>query len=165
VHKIDVGGVVLDISSDAEARKACQTIHENVARLKPGAQVSGLMVSKQVQKGEEVILGVKRDPSFGAVIMFGLGGTFVELYRDVSFRVAPLNGQISMEMIQEIKAYGLLDGARGRPPKDKGALIEAIQRLSQLAVDCPQIRELDINPLIVLDEGQGCFVADAKIMI
>ncbi len=165
VHKVDVKGVVLNINSEEEARQAYQSIHKNVKRLAPEAVISGILVSKQVQKGEEVILGVKRDPSFGAVIMFGLGGTYVEIFKDVSFRVAPVDGNSALEMIREIKAYKILAGARGRTPKDIGAITGAIQRLSQLALDCPQIQELDINPLIVLDENQGCFIADAKIMI
>jgi len=165
VHKVDVKGVELNINSEEETRKAYQSIHENVKSLAPEAVISGILVSKQVQKGEEVILGVKRDPSFGAVIMFGLGGTFVEIFKDVSFRVTPVDVNSVHSMIREIKAYKILAGARGRNPKDTEAITEAIQRLSQLAVDCPQIQELDINPLIVLDENQGCFIADAKIMI
>ena len=165
VHKVDVKGVVLNVYTEEEARRGYQSIHENVKRLKPDALISGILVSKQVQNGEEVILGVKRDPSFGPVIMFGLGGTFVEIFKDVSFRVAPVDRNTALSMIREIKAYPLLSGARGRNPKDTGAIVEAIQRLSQLAIDCPQIQELDINPLIVLDENKGCFIADAKIMI
>ena len=97
--------------------------------------------------------------------MFGLGGTFVEIFRDVSFRVAPVEASEVRAMIRQIKAYPMLAGARGRTPRDIAAIETCIQRLSQLAVECPQITELDINPLIVLDEGQGCFVADARIML
>jgi acetyltransferase len=118
-----------------------------------------------IPKGEEVILGVKRDPSFGPVIMFGLGGIFVEIFRDVNFRVAPVDAQSAEEMIMNTKSSGMLTGARGRSLRDTDAIRTCIQRLSQLAIDCPQITELDINPMIVLNEKQGCFVADAKIML
>jgi acyl-CoA synthetase (NDP forming) len=97
--------------------------------------------------------------------MFGLGGIFVEIFRDVNFRVAPVDPLAAEKMILDTKSAGMLTGARGRSPRDLKALTDSIQRLSQLATDCPQIKELDINPMIVLDDGQGCFVADAKIML
>jgi acetyltransferase len=118
-----------------------------------------------VHAGQEVILGIKRDPSFGPVIMFGLGGIFVELYKDVSFRVAPVSELAASAMITEIKAYGLLNGLRGMARFDIESIKMCIMRLSQLALDFPQIKELDINPLIVQHEGDGCFVADAKILL
>jgi len=108
---------------------------------------------------------VKRDPSFGVVIMFGLGGLFVEVFKDVSFRVAPVGPRSAGEMIREIKAYDMLAGARGKRPRDIRSVEECIQRLSKLALDFPEIKELDINPLIVNDEGGGCYVADARIML
>ena len=117
-----------------------------------------------IPPGEEVILGLKRDPTFGAVVMFGLGGIFVEIYKDVSFRIAPLDKKSVDKLITETKAAAILSGARGRAQRDINSLKECIMRLSQLAVDCPQIKELDINPLIVLEDGKGSFVADTKIM-
>lgn len=165
VHKFDVKGVILDIKSDREAAQAYTSIHENVNRLQPGASIKGIFVRKMIPAGEEVILGVKRDPSFGPVIMFGLGGVFVEVFKDVNFRIAPLTRQSASTLIAETKAASVLAGARGKPARDVESILTAIQRLSQLAVDCPQIKELDINPLIALEKGDGCFVADTKIMI
>jgi acetyltransferase len=165
VHKFDVKGVVLNIQSPQEAEAAYASIMENVARLKPEAEIQGIMVTKQITQGEEVILGVKRDPSFGAVIMFGFGGIFVEVFKDVAFRVAPIDKVTAYRLIDETKASHLLKGARGRTKRDIESIAECLQKLSQLAIECPQIKELDINPLIVLEEGKGSFVADAKIML
>jgi len=165
VHKFDVGGVVLNIQDPTETKTAYDTIIKNVQAKQPNANVKGVLVTKMVPKGEEVILGVKRDPSFDSVIMFGLGGIFVEIFKDVSFRIAPVDAISARAMIDEIKSSAILKGARGKAASDIQAIVEAIQRLSKLATDCPQIKELDINPLIVLEEGKGCFIADAKIML
>lgn len=165
VHKVDVGGVRMNIQTPAEARSAFLQILEDVRQRQPEADIQGVYVTQQVGQGEEVILGVKRDPAFGPVVMFGLGGTFVEVFRDVSFRVAPLSRRDALEMIREVNAYPVLSGARGRPVKDTDAVADALLRLAQLAADFPQIRELDINPMIVQDAGQGCFAVDVKIML
>ena len=165
VHKFDVKGVILNIQSPQEAEAAYTSIMENVTHLKPEARIQGIMVTKQISQGEEVILGMKRDPSFGAVIMFGFGGIFVEVFKDVAFRVAPIDTMTAYRLIDDTKASRLLKGARGRTKRDIASIAVCLQRLSQLAVECPQIKELDINPLIVLEEGKGCFVADAKIML
>jgi len=116
-----------------------------------------------VSGGEEVILGMKRDPSFGPVLMFGIGGIHVEIYKDVSFRVAAVSPEEALSMIEEIKGYPLLKGFRGRETKDIAKLTSCIVQLSQLSMNCEQIKELDINPLILFKEGY--FVADAKIMV
>ena len=118
-----------------------------------------------ITAGEEVILGIKRDQSFGPVIMFGLGGLYVEVFKDVSFRIAPIDDAISDSMIKQTKSYKILKGIRGKAPRDITAIKECLIRLSQLALECPQIKELDINPLIVLEETKGCYVADARIML
>ncbi|MDQ7818756.1 MAG: acetate--CoA ligase family protein [Melioribacteraceae bacterium] len=165
VHKFDFGGVILDIKTKEEAFDAYNRIIDNVKKLKPDARIKGIYVRKMIPPGEEVILGLKRDPSFGPVIMFGLGGIFVEIYKDVSFRIAPLDNISVNKLITETKASEILSGARGRIPRDTKSLKECILRLSQLAVECPQIKELDINPLIILEDGKGCFVADTKIML
>jgi len=165
VHKFDVKGVVLDVNSRNEAEGAYDQIIANVSERMPEAKIDGIFIAKQVEKGTEVILGIKRDPSFGPVVMFGLGGVFVEVFRDVSFRVAPVNKESALNMINEIKSIGMLKGARGRTVRDIDSIAEAIMRLSQLALDCPHIKELDINPLIVHDKGEGCYVADTKIII
>jgi acetate---CoA ligase (ADP-forming) len=165
IHKSDIHGVVLDIKDEKEARRAYRTIIENTGKNAPDAKIEGILISAMIGKGQEVILGLKRDPAFGPVVMFGLGGIYVEIFRDVVFRVAPVNKTIAREMISRIKAYPLLTGARGDAKKDIASLADSIVRLSRLAIALPQITELDINPLIVLDEGQGCRVADAKIML
>ncbi len=165
IHKFDVGGVILNVNSKQEAEQVFADIYTNVNEKMPEAKVDGIHIAKQIPEGTEVILGLKRDPSFGAVIMFGLGGIFVEIFKDVSFRIAPVSKKAALDMITQIKSSALLQGARGRAVMDIDSIAEAIMRLSQLAVDCPQIKELDINPMIVLEEGKGCFVADTKIII
>lgn len=165
MHKFDVGGVVLNLESEVAIKDAYHEINENVKAKMPEAVIDGIMVSKQIENGVEVILGIKKDPSFGSVIMFGIGGIFVEIFKDISFRVAPVSKEEALNMIHEIKAWKLLAGARGRLMADVDALATTIVKLSNLALSCPQISELDINPLIVLEEGKGCFVADAKIIL
>lgn len=163
VHKFDVGGIELNVNSAAGAKKAYQNIMKNVHKNMPDADIHGIMVTRMIPNGEELILGIKRDNAFGPVLMFGLGGIFVEIFKDVVFRVAPITEEEADDMIHGIKGYPLISGARGRKPKDVVALKTTLLRLSQLSVDLPQIKELDINPLILPDEG--CFIADAKIMI
>jgi acetyltransferase len=165
IHKFDVKGVLLDIQSKDQAKTAYDSIRKNVLAAKPEAVIKGIFVQKMVNKGEEVILGLKRDPSFGPVVMFGLGGIFVEIFKDVSFRIAPVTAFNADDMIRDVKAYAMLSGARGRKKRDVKSIALCIQRLSQLALECPQIKELDINPLIVSDEGEGAFVADARILL
>lgn len=165
VHKIDIGGIVLNVISEDEVHRAYQYILKNAHKSSPDAEIDGIYVQKMVTGGEEVILGIKRDPSFGPVVMFGLGGTYVEVFHDVSFRVAPFGPGTADAMIHETTAYNLLSGIRGKSPRDVSALSDALQRLAQLAVDFPMIQELDINPFIVLDDGEGGFAADARIML
>ncbi len=165
VHKYDVGGVILNIESKNDAEAAYSRIVDNVRKAKPQCSIKGVLIRKMIPPGEEVILGLKRDSTFGAVVMFGLGGIFVEIYKDVSFGIAPLDNKAVEKLIGETKAAAILSGARGRVQRDINSLRECIFRLSQLALDCPQIKELDINPLIILEDGKGCFVADTKIMI
>lgn len=165
VHKYDVEGVELNIRSQEEVEKVYEETITRVKRNAPDARIEGIFVTHQIPRGEEVILGIKRDPVFGPVIMFGMGGIYVEVFEDVSFGVAPLDEKATEKMMERIKAYPLLKGFRGRKPRDLKVLKDTIMRLSQLAVDCPQIKELDINPLILLEEGQGAYVADAKLML
>jgi len=165
IHKSDAKGVVLNINSVEEARNTYSSIIDQVHQVMPEAEIKSIQVSKMISSGEEVILGIKRDPSFGPIIMFGLGGIYVEVFKDVSFRVAPVDEIIADSMIKQIKSYKILGGIRGKAPRDIAAIRECLMRLSQLALDCPQIKELDINPLIVLEEFKGCFVADARILL
>lgn len=165
IHKTDVGGVVLNIYNAEGAAIAWDSIVEQVSHNLPEAVIHGMQVEKMITGGTEVILGIKRDPSFGPLIMFGLGGVYVEVFKDVSFRVAPFDEAIADAMIHQVKSFRILDGYRGNPRRDLKAIRDCLLRLSQLAVECPQIKELDINPLIVLEEGKGCFVADARILL
>ena len=162
-HKTDIGGIVLNINNEKEAIEAYQSILQKVKIKSPNSSIIGVMIAPMVTAGEEVILGMKRDPSFGPVLMFGIGGIHVEIYKDVSFRIAPITPSEALKMIEEIQGYPLLKEFRGRPTRDIQALQSCIIKLSQLVVECDQIQELDINPLILLSEG--CFVADAKIMV
>jgi acetate---CoA ligase (ADP-forming) len=163
VHKSDSGGVMLNIQNMDEALAAYRTMMEKVSRNEPEARINGVLLTKMIPAGEELILGVKRDKAFGPVIMAGMGGIFVEIFRDVTMRVAPISREEAASMLKSTKGYKILQGARGRKPRDLEAIAETIGRLSQLAVDFPEISELDINPLISLEKG--AFVADAKIMI
>jgi len=165
IHRSDVGGVALNLNSDQEVSDTFLSMTEQVLRIKPEARIRGIQVSKMIESGEEVILGLKRDPSFGPVIMFGLGGVYVEVFRDVSFRIAPIDDKIADSMIKQVRSFQILKGIRGKVPRDIPAIRECLVRLSQMALDCPQIKELDINPLIVMEEHKGCFVTDARILL
>lgn len=165
VHKYEAGGVVLKIKSKAEARKAYNQILENAKKFNPSAKIDGVLVERMARGGIEVILGATRDPNFGPICMFGLGGTFVEAMQDVTFRLAPM-WEVSAEiMIESIKSYKVLRGIRGMPPSDIPSIKDCILRLSQMVADHPEISELDINPLIVYSEGEGCVVADSRILL
>ena len=165
LHKSDAGGVKLGVGTVKEAHKAFDTIISNAKAYKPEAVIDGILVEKMAASGIEVILGSTRDPKFGPIVMFGLGGMFVETLKDVTFRLAPM-WEISAEiMIHSIKAYNVLKGVRGNPPSDIDAIKDCILRLSQLVSDHPEIEELDINPLLVYPEGEGCVVADSRIAL
>lgn len=165
VHKFDAGGVLLNIHGAEEARAAYRKIYKNVDKAVPGAKIQGILVEEMARKGVEVILGASRDPRFGPLMMFGLGGTLVEVLKDVSFRLAPM-WQISAErMVRQIRSFQVLDGFRGNPPSDIDAIVETLLRLSAMVCNHPEISELDINPLIVHAKGQGCSVADSRIML
>jgi acetyltransferase len=165
IHKFDAGGVLLNIRGADEAQAAYDKIYRNVAAAVPGAKIQGILIEQMAPKGVEVILGASRDPRFGPLMMFGLGGTLVEVLKDVSFRLAPM-WQISAErMVHQIHAYKMLDGFRGIPPCDVDSIIETLLRLSAMVCNHPEISEMDINPLIVHARGQGCSVADSRIML
>lgn len=165
LHKSDYGAIVVNIKNDQELHQAYQEIISNVKNHAPKARIDGVLVEKMAPKGLEVIIGMKRDPSFGPLIMFGLGGVFVELFKDVAFRVAPLTTEDAREMIAGTKAYKLLAGWRGGEVYDLKALQDNILRLSQLAIDFPEIQEIEINPLLVLPEGQGALALDCRMIM
>jgi acetyltransferase len=165
LHKTDIGGVQLNVLTPAEVRDVFEAITYRAARYLPEAEIWGCLVQDMVVGGREVIVGMNRDPHFGPLMMFGLGGIYVEALRDVAFRVAPFDRRDAREMIGEIRAYSLLRGVRGEPSADLEALVEALLRLSQLVVDFPDIVEFDINPLTVFGEGWGLVGIDMKLVL
>jgi len=165
LHKTDVGGVRVGITDDSQVEEAFFEITSQSRQYFPRATILGVSVQKMVQGGREVILGMSRDVQFGPLIMFGLGGIYVEILKDVSFRIAPISVQDAEEMIREIVSFPLLKGTRGEKPADLAALRDCLLRLSQLAVDFPDIIELDINPLLVKEEGGGAVAADVRITL
>jgi acetyltransferase len=138
---------------------------ERAAAAAPEARLTGVLVQKMAPPGHEVIVGVRRDPQFGPLLMFGLGGIYVELLTDVSFRVAPISRAEARAMIAETKAGRLLAGLRGQPPADIEAVVDCLVRLSQLALDFPQIEEVEVNPLRVLPQGEGALALDARLIL
>jgi acetyltransferase len=165
VHKFDAGGVLLNIHGAEEASAGYEKIVQNVSRAVPGARIQGILIEEMARKGVEVILGASRDARFGPLMMFGLGGTLVEVLKDVSFRLAPMWKISAERMVRQIRSFQVLDGFRGNPPADIGAIVETLLRLSEMVCNHPEISELDINPLIVHAQGQGCSVADSRVML
>jgi acetyltransferase len=165
VHKFDVGGVQLNLNSDSDVRQAFDKIFNSVNQHLPEARIEGVIVQAMAKKGREVILGLKRDPQFGPILMFGLGGIYVEILKDVTFRFAPVRELGAYRMVRDIRTYRLLEGVRGEPPADIDKIVECIERLSQLAIEQDLIEELDINPLIVYPQGEGAVVVDVRIML
>ncbi len=164
-HKSDVGGVVLDLRSAAEVRAAWQRIRDRLAALGKAGEMRGALVQPLVREGTETIIGVTRDPSFGPIIMFGLGGIHVELLRDVCFRVAPLTDRDAREQVRGVRGYRLLEGYRGAPPADVAALELALLRVAQMAEAHLELEEMDLNPVRVLPPGRGLMTLDARIRV
>lgn len=163
LHKTDIGGVRLGVSSKKEAEDAFTELTLNAKRFMPSAFIQGVTVYETVPTGKEVIIGITYDRTFGHMVMFGLGGIYVEVLRDVSFRIVPFGPADAYEMIEEIRTFPLLKGARGEKPADIEAIAESILRLSVLAADFPEIQELDINPLVVFEKG--AIALDARMII
>ena len=163
LHKSDAGGVKLNIPDEKSAAVAFREILKNARKATAGERVMGVMVSPMVPRGQECIAGMIRDKQFGPVIMFGLGGIFVEVLKDVSFRVAPLSEHDRDEMIREIKGYRVLTGIRGENPKDIGAVKDILARLNEIALENPEIQEIDINPVIVHEKGLS--VVDSRVIL
>jgi acyl-CoA synthetase (NDP forming) len=157
-HKSDIGGVVLNVSELSEAEEA----YDRIKKITRGNSL-GVLVQKMISDGREVILGTKRDPSFGPVLLFGLGGIYVEVFKETSLRVAPISRPEAEEMISELKTAAMLKGVRGERPLDIEALVEDLLRLSQLMVDFPEIEGIDINPVKVLEKG--AVAVDARILL
>ena len=163
IHKSDVGGVILNIKNDEEAKKAYKQILENVKKHVPDAKIVGVFVQEMAPQGTEVIVGALKDSQFGPTVMFGLGGIFVEILKDVTFRIAPVTKEEAEEMIKEIKGYPILRGYRGKPPSDVEAIVDIIVKVSKLVTDFPQISQLDLNPIFVYEKGAK--VIDARIIL
>jgi len=165
LHKSDIGGIRTGIEDDEALAEAYETIIARGRAYMADARIWGVTVQQQVPAGREVIIGINRDPQFGPLLMFGLGGIYVEVLKDVTFRLCPVNADEARRMMSEIRGFGLLRGARGQRPADLDAVADVITRVSALVTDFPDITELDINPLIVHDKGDGVFAADVRIGI
>ncbi|MDF2771590.1 MAG: succinyl-CoA synthetase subunit alpha, partial [Geminicoccaceae bacterium] len=164
-HKTDVGGVRLGLATPDEVREAFTRMMDDVCARSPGAHVDGVIVQRMVRGGRETIAGVTRDRLFGPLVMFGLGGILVEALRDVVFRLAPLGTRDAKEMVAGIRGAAILKGVRGEPPADRDALVDAIRRVAQLAVDFPEIEEMDVNPLLAFERGTIAIDARFRIAI
>jgi acyl-CoA synthetase (NDP forming) len=165
LHKTDVGGVALNLNSAEEVASAYDGIITSVSRYMPRARIYGVMVYHMVPRGREMIIGMSQDVQFGPLMMFGLGGIYVNFLKDVSFRLAPLSEPEARGMIEETKAFTLLKGIRGEPPSDIESIKMTLLRVGQLVSDFPEIVEMDINPIIVYGEGEGCTALDVKITL
>lgn len=165
IHKSDAGGVKVGLKNDDDVRNAFNLILHSVKTHYPDASINGILVQEMITNSRETILGSKQDKLFGALLMFGLGGIYVEILKDVNFRLAPISETEAKVMVESIKTIGLLKGARGEKPSDLSSIVDCLLRLSQLVIDFPEIEEFDINPLLVLEEGKGSRVADVRIGI
>lgn len=165
IHKSEAKGVKVGLSSELELRQSFGDLIDNARAYKPDAKILGVTIQEYLPPAREVIVGALQDPSFGATVMFGLGGVWVEVLDDISFRLAPLSAEDAREMIQEIKGYPVLASIRGTPPADVGALVDIIQKVGQLAHEFSEIAEMDLNPIFTFDDGKGAVVADARIIL
>jgi acetyl-CoA synthetase (ADP-forming) len=163
IHKSDIGGVILGLKTGDDVRRGYNSILQNVRKHDPKARITGILVQEMAPSSTEVIVGAIKDPQFGPAIMFGLGGVFVEVLKDVTFRVAPITEDDACEMITEVKAYPLLMGYRNTPPADIEAITKILLNTSRLVTDYVQIKELDLNPVIVYQKGAKA--VDARIIL
>jgi acyl-CoA synthetase (NDP forming) len=163
LHKSDAGGVLINIKDEKGLREGYNTILKNVKRNVPDAKITGILVQEMAPSGTEVIVGSTNDPTFGPTIMFGLGGIFVEILKDVSFRLAPITRTDADEMVKEINAYKILEGARGMPPADQETIVGILLATSKMLMECPEIKELDMNPVIVYEKGAR--IVDARVIL
>lgn len=166
LHKTDVGGVKVGLESAEQVRDAFELMFYRAQRYLPQAHLWGCLVQEMVPPGGvEVLIGMNRDPQFGPLVTFGLGGIYVETLKDVTFRIAPFSVQSAEKMLSEIRAHAILDGVRGEPPVDKAAIIDVLLRIAQLVQDFPEIVELDINPLMVYPKSQGAIAIDMRLVL
>ena len=163
LHKSDAGGVIVGVEDEQGIRDGFKKIVKNAKAYKADAEITGILVQEMAPKGTEIIVGSTTDPTFGPTLMFGLGGIFVEILKDVSFRVAPITELDSTEMIEEIKAVKILDGARGMPASHKPTIADILYKTSQMLMDCPEIKELDMNPILAYPDGAR--IVDGRIIL
>ena len=163
IHKTDAGGVKLNIKDETEARLAYQEIISKTKKYNKEAQVFGVITYSMIPKATEIIIGMMKDPHFGPVAMFGMGGIYVEVLKDVSFRIIPLEERDAEAMITEIKGYEILKGIRGEPPRDIQAIEEVLMKVSKLTMENPEINEIDLNPIFVFEKGLQ--VVDARMIL
>ena len=165
LHKTDAGGVMVGLEDSKGVEQAFETIMEKAKAYNPDAHIEGILIQKLAPKGKEVILGLSKDPVFGHAVMFGLGGIFVEVYKDVAFRLSPMGRNVARRMVKSVKGYPILKGLRGEKASDIETLEKHIVSLKAMADNHPMIKELDINPLFVHEEGEGATVADILIQL
>ena len=163
IHKSDVGGVIINIKDAKDVRNAYKQIMGNVKKHKPDADIVGVLVQEMAPQSTEVIVGATKDPQFGPALMFGLGGIFVEILKDVTFRIAPLTEDEAREMITSVKAYPVLKGYRNMPPADVEAIVEILLNTSRLVMEHQEIKEVDLNPIMVYEKGAK--TVDARIIL
>lgn len=165
LHKSDVGGVALDLDNPQEVADAYGAILHNCRAYKPNAVIDGIEVSQQVAQGTQIIIGARRDPSFGPIVMVGLGGIYVEVMKDVSFRALPISRRDALDMLKELKSYPLLLGVRGEEKRDIETIVDVLLRVSSLLLASEQISDIEVNPLIVYEHGRGGVAVDARVLL
>ena len=163
IHKSDAGGVLVNLKTAEEVKAGYRKILENTKKYKADAAIVGVLVQEMAPQSTEVIIGAVKDPQFGQTLMFGLGGIFVEVLKDVTFRVAPINEQDALEMVTGLKAYPLLKGYRNTPTADVNAIVSTLLSVSKLVLEHPEIKELDLNP--VMAYAKGAKTVDARIIL
>ncbi len=163
LHKSDAGGVIVGVNDEKGIREGYQKIISNIKKNVPAAVIEGILVQEMAPKGTEIIIGSTVDPTFGPTIMFGLGGIFVEILKDVSFRLAPITKDDAWEMLDEIKAKKMLDGPRGTAKADKETIVNTLLSVSKMLMECPEIKELDMNPILVYEKGARA--VDARVIL
>ncbi|MDD5191154.1 MAG: acetate--CoA ligase family protein, partial [Dehalococcoidales bacterium] len=164
-HKTEVGGVVLNLDSADEVKKAFTRIQGRLKEIGRAVEMQGVTVQPMINSGVETIVGVTQDPSFGPLILFGLGGIYTELFKDIAFRIHPLTDIDAREMVRSVKAYQLLSGWRGSNPSDIPAIEDLLLRVSAMVEDIKEIKELDLNPVKVQEMGKGYVAVDARILV
>jgi len=163
IHKSDVGGVIINLKDAKDVQNAYKQIIDNAKKHKPNAKIIGILVQEMAPSSTEVIVGVTKDPQFGPAMMFGLGGIFVEVLKDVTFKIAPITEEEAREMITEVKAYPLLKGYRNLPSADIDVIVQILLNTSRLVMEHQRIKELDLNPIMVYEKGAK--TVDARIIL